>query len=88
VLLDDLLELLHPAGVLVSEIPLLGDFSLERDCPRPTPAKLLLGLLEQLLVSLQHPALLPVRFEQLGKVQTKPRLGGASLLQLGLQRAA
>jgi hypothetical protein len=87
VLGGDLLELLHPSRMLLREIPLLADFSLERDGSPPMAAKLVFGLFEQLLVPLQHPPLLPVCFEQLGEIQPQPRLGGGGLLELGLQRA-
>jgi hypothetical protein len=37
--------------MLLSEIPLLPDFSLECGRPPPMPAEFLLGLFEQLLIS-------------------------------------
>ena len=88
VLGDDLLQLLHTAGVLLREVPLFGDLSLERGYPPPMPAELLLGLFEHLLVALQHTPLLPVRLEQLREIQPQPCLGRTSLLQLGLQGSA
>jgi hypothetical protein len=51
------------------------------------PPEFLLRLLEYLLVAFQHPALLPMGFEQLGEVQPQPGLGGTSLIQLGLEGA-
>jgi len=37
VLGGDLLELLDPPGMLLGELPLFGDFSLERGRPAPMP---------------------------------------------------
>jgi hypothetical protein len=83
----NLLELLDPVGMSLSELSLFGDFSLERRRPTPMPTEFLFGLFEQLLVPFQHPALLPVRFEQLSEIQPQPRLGGAGLVQLGFEGA-
>ena len=88
VLGDDLLQLLHAAGMLLREVPLFGDLSLERGRPPPMPAEFLLGLFEHLLVALQHTSLLPVRLEQFGEIQPQPRLGRSGLLQLSRKRAA
>jgi hypothetical protein len=66
---DDLLEFMDPAGMLLSERPLFGDFSLEPGRPPPVATEFLLGLFEQLLVALQHAALLSMGLEQLGEIQ-------------------
>ena len=88
VLGHDLLEFLHPVGMLLGELALFADLSLERGCPRAMAVEIQFGLLEKLLIPLEHPALLAVRLEQLGEIEPQPCLYRLRLVELRLHRAA
>ena len=80
-----LLQLLDPGGMLVGNAPKFGDLAFQGGRSTAMAAELLFRLLEQLLISFQHPPLLAMRLKELGQVLAEAVLDRMSLVELHLE---
>src|SRR4029077_2065961 len=64
----DVLQLLDTSGVLVGDVALLANLALKRRRAAAVPDDSVFGLLQELLIPLQHPTLLSMGLEELGQV--------------------
>src|SRR6266550_5353953 len=76
------------AGMLLGSVPLVGQLGFQRRRTTAVTAKLLLGLLEEFLISFEHPSLLAMRLEQLGHILAEAVLNRVCLLELHLKRSS